>query len=177
MAEIKLYKSPWKALRLLALSMPFVAFALWSILKEDVGDGKALEWFTLCFFGLGVPISLFHLFDRRPQIIINEIGVFDRTIHTDFINWELILNAYPVNIYNQNFICLEVNNEFKPSKKKGLLYRRVARLNENMGFQEINLNLGQISIDADKLTKFILAMSNAESFERKEQLVLSQKSF
>ena len=35
-----------------------------------------LSFYSICFFGLGILIGLFHSFDRRAQIIINENGVW-----------------------------------------------------------------------------------------------------
>ena len=51
-----------------------------------------------------------------------------------------------------------VDEQYKPSRKKGLFYRNVVKLNEAIGAQEINLSLGQIKIDVGKLNKFILTV-------------------
>ncbi len=116
LTEIKLYKSPWLAIKMILLCSVFVAIGIWGL---KTGEMPALIcWLSIGFFGLGYPVGLFHLFDRRPQIIINEIGIFDRTTHKDFINWEIIKGAYPIDIYRQKFICLIVDGNFRPSKRK-----------------------------------------------------------
>ena len=117
------------------------------------------SWFSLCFFGLGIPVAIFHLFDRRPQIIINEKGIFDRMAYKDFINWRLINDAYLVDVSKQKFICLVISDEAIQLLKKKTSFK----LSKQMGFQEINLSLGQIKIDEKKFLGFILAMSKAES--------------
>lgn len=127
-----------------------------------------LAWFAIGFFGMGYPVGIFHLFDKRPQIIINEIGIFDRTTHKDFINWEIIHDAYPLSIEGQKFICLVVDEQFRPSKKKGLFYRQAVRLNQAIGAQELNLSLGQIGIDVEKLTQFILLIRTVKNPDRNE---------
>lgn len=53
------------------------------------------------FSSLGYPIGFDQLFDGRPQIIINEIGIFDRMTHNDFINWEIIMGAYAAGMHKQ----------------------------------------------------------------------------
>lgn len=170
MTEFKLYKSPWKALRVLGLTLPFIIGGIWAITKGAPGTmDYIMGWFVTCFFGLGIPVGLFHLFDRRPQIIINEAGIFDRTTHKDFINWEIIKDAYPIDIHGQKFISLIVDESFKPSKKKGKLYNSVSRLNEAFGAQELNISLGQIKIDEIKLTEFVMAMTKADK-NAKEKL-------
>ena len=141
------------------------------IITSDNGStDKFMGWFGTIFFGLGIPVALFHLFDKRPQIIINDIGIFDRTTNQKTINWEIIENAYLANIHGQKFICLVVNEKFEPSKQKGKWFKRTVRLNKALGFQELNISLGQIKIDEAKLRDFILKMSQADHPQRKEIL-------
>ena len=164
MKEIKLYKSPWRAIKLILLCSIFVALGLWGVLTGQMPNWVA--WLNIGFFGLGYPVGLFHLFDRRPQIIINEVGIFDRTTNKDFINWEIIQDAYLIDIHKQQFICLVVDEKFKPSQNKSKLYQQTAKFNEAIGAQELNISLGQIKIDPEKLTEFILLMRTATSSDK-----------
>jgi hypothetical protein len=163
--EIKLYKSPWKALLLLAACSVFVIIGVWML--SDPKAEKFWAWCCICFFGLGIPVSLFNLFDRRPQIILNEIGIFDRTAYTDFINWEVIQDAYLLNINQQKFICLIVDKQYEPSRKKSRFRKAAAGLNKTIGAQELNIYLGAVSVDAVKLGQFILEMSRLAPEARK----------
>jgi len=163
MQEIKIYKSPWQALKLILICMPFIVLGIFIITREPANP---IGWLNVGFFGLSIPLGLTMLLDRRPQIIINEIGIFDRTLHNEFINWEVIRDAYPISINKQKFISLVIDDEFKPSRKKGKLYKNTARLNEYLGAQELNLNLSMVKIDEVKLTLFIKAMINTERSER-----------
>jgi hypothetical protein len=165
MKEVKLYKSPWKALKLILLCSIFVVVGIW-LLSTDTP--RWIAWLNIGFFGLGYPVGFFHLLDRRPQIIINELGIFDRTTNQDTINWEIIKDAYLVDVHGQKFICLIVDENFEPSKKKGLPHRTMAGLNKTLGFQELNISLGQLKIDEQKLGQFIMAMSRADKPAREE---------
>jgi hypothetical protein len=166
MKEIKLYKSPWRAIKLILLCSIFVALGLWGILTGHMPTWVA--WLNIGFFGLGYPVGLFHLFDRRPQIIINELGIFDRTTNKDFINWEIIQDAYLIDIHNQKFICLVVDEEFKPSQNKSKLYQQTAKFSEAIGAQELNISLGQVEVDPEKMTEFILLMRTATKSNKTE---------
>lgn len=175
MKEIKLYKSPLKAVRLILLSSIFV---IGGILGINNGFQPAwVNWLCICFFGLGYPVALFNLFDRRPKIIINELGIFDRAVHKDFINWEIIRGAYIIDIHRQKFICLVVDEEFKPSRKKSKFSRKIAALNEAIGAQELNINLSEIKIDVNRFAEFILLMRNATKPERDSLLVKAIKEW
>ncbi len=168
MKEIKLYKSPWRAIKLILLCSIFVVGGYFILIDTD--SPKWIGWFNICFFGLGYPIGLFHLLDRRPQIIINDLGIFDRTTYEKFINWEVIWGAYPIKISGERFICLEVDPTYEPSRRKGKVGRTLSRLSKGIGAQELNISLGQVSIDNKKLVEFILAMIDAKPEQRSEKL-------
>ena len=158
MTEIKFYKSKKRAIRMMLLCSVFVLLGIWLLPKNPL-----IGWSSIGFFGLGYPLGIYNLFDKKPMIIINEIGIFDRSANQDFINWELIHDAYPINISGQKFICLIIDEKFKPSRKKGKLYKNAAKLNEAIGAQELNIHLGQIQkINEIKLTQFILQMSKVD---------------
>lgn len=175
MIEMKLFKSPWRAVKLLLLCSIFVGLGIWDV--KSGGMPNWIAWLNIGFFGLGYPVGIFHLLDRRPQIIINEIGIFDRTINSDIINWEIIRDAYPINIHQQKFVCLVVDEEFRPSRKKGLLYKQTVKFNEAIGAQELNISLGQIQIDVIKLTEFILLMLKATAVDKNNLLIKASQEW
>lgn len=164
MAEIKLYKNPLKGLKLFALTIPFVGIGIWMITKEPIGTTNyIMGWICTCFFGLGIPIGLFQTFDRRPQIIISENGIWDRTTKQDEIKWEQIKGAYPVNIYRQKFVSLVIDDSFVIKKN---LYKWAARLNEEIGAQKVNLLVSQLKIDEHKMSDFVNEIISTEKTKR-----------
>jgi hypothetical protein len=170
MTEIRLYKSPWKAIRLILISTPFVALGIYVLVRSD--SSAWVGWLNICFFGLVYPLALFQIFDRRPQIVINKSGICDRSNRLGIIKWEIIKNAYLIDIYRQKFICLVVDEENKPSKKKGRFYNLLAGFSETIGGQEVNLSVGPLKVDANKLLKFILEVIQAEkSGQDKHELI------
>ena len=164
MTEVRLYKSRRKALRLLLGCSAFVAVGIFLLVRGSSPPWGA--WACIGFFGLGLPLGISQLLDRRPQIIVNEFGIYDRTTHHEFINWEIIRDVYIVEIHRQTFICLVVDEAFEPSQKKSKFKQRVSKLNKDFGFQELNLSLGSVDIDAFRFAEFILAMRGAAPAER-----------
>ena len=164
MTEFRLYKSRWKALRLMLGCAVFVAIGIFLLGKPDTPQWGA--WSCIGFFGLGLPMGAFQLLDRRPQIIVNEFGVFDRTTHHEFINWEIIQDVYLVELHRQRFICLVVDEAFEPSRRKGKFQQGMAKLGKEIGFQELNISLGSVDVDAMRFAEFLLAMRGAKPPER-----------
>ncbi len=171
MREIKLYKSKWKNFGLLIGSSLFVSVGLYFITSDDSDTFKMIiGWVSILFFGLGIPISLYNIFDWRPQIIINEVGIIDRTIIKDFINWNVIENAYLVNT-GAKFICITLKLEIDIKKSQSKFSKRVSSFNKTFGFQELNINLASIKINEERLTQFILEMSKANPSDRGQLLL------
>ena len=164
MTELKLYKTTSKGLKLIGMSLPFILIGVWMIFESPEGTSKyIMGWVSTCFFGLGIPIGLFQSFDKRPQIIINESGIWDRNTNQDEIKWEQIEDAYPLDIYEQKFISIITDNTFVFEKKP---YKLAAKINKAVGAQNLNLHLGQINIDENGLTELIHKLKNAEKKDR-----------
>jgi hypothetical protein len=139
------------------------------ITKEPVGTTNyIMGWLCTCFFGLGIPVGLFQTFDRRPQIIINENGIWDRTTNQDEIKWEQIKGAYPLDIYRQKFVSLVTDDTFKMKKK---LYKWAAKLNEDIGAQKVNLLVSQLKIDENRMSEFINEMTSSDKTRRQEIII------
>ncbi len=172
MTEIKLYKTTAKGLNIIGMCLPFVAIGLWFITQEPIGTTNyIMGWVGTCFFGLGIPIGLFQTFDRRPQIIISENGIWDRTTNQDEVKWEQIVEAYPLDIFEQKFISIVTDDTFVFKKKP---YKWAEKINKKIGAQNLNLHLGQINIDETELTNFINQLSK-ENIEERSKLIKSSK--
>ncbi|PXY38764.1 hypothetical protein DMB65_21355 [Flavobacterium cheongpyeongense] len=164
MIELKLYKSNWKGIRIIALCLPFVIIGIWMISeKQKETFDYLMGWFITSFFGLGIPLGIFVLFDKRPQIKINENGIWDRTTKQNEIKWEQITESYLIDIYNQKFISIAVDETYIFKKS---VFSKINKLNKYLGAQELNINLSQIKIDENKLTDFINKIRIAEKSER-----------
>jgi len=166
MAEIKLYKSPLKSLKLFVIASAFVILGIWLLLKAD--DSRIISIMTILFFGLGLLIGLFNLLDRRPQIIINKQGIWDRTTNQDIISWEFIHEVIsPIDIYGQIFIPLVVDEKFIRRKK---MYNWSLRMGKVLGARDINLNISLININIEKFIT-MLDILRAEDLSKRDVVI------
>jgi len=160
MLEIKLYKSQRKAIRLLILSILFVAIGIWLVSTNESNlKHSIIGILCCCFFSLGVLVAFINLFDKRPQLIINETGIWDRTTKQDIINWEGINDAYPLNIYGQKFISLVLKDNVKI---KDIKYKWAYKLTQIVGGQKVNLALGQVKVDPYEILELVNTMARAD---------------
>ncbi|GEM_PF-743348 len=164
MAELKLYKTAWKGLKIIVMCSPFIVAGTWMILSEASGSfPNIMGWLSVCFFGLGVPVGLLSILDRRPQIIVSEKGVWDRTTKQNRINWEQIVDAYILNISGQAFICIASDDTFVPKKRS---FGWARNMNKKLGAQNLNLNIGPVNIGAEQLLQLMHELRKADEKDR-----------
>jgi hypothetical protein len=164
MKEIRLYNTAWKGLILILIALAFVAVGIWMISREPYGSTKyVMGWIGSCLFGLGIPIGIFNIFDKRPQLIINENGLWDRKSKQDEVKWEQIIEANISEIYNQPFISIATDVTFKLKNKQ---YSWAKNLTEAAGLAQFNISLGQIDANEAKLCELINSLSKAEKGDR-----------
>lgn len=169
MAELKIYKSRWQGIKLMLLCSLFVVPSIVFLLYHLNPEHTWMWWLCTCFFGLGYPLGLFQVFDRRPRVIINDIGIYDRTLESRIINWEVINTAYFIERQKQYYICLEIDPKFEPSATKSKFYKKMARINKELGFQELNIVVTNLDVDRDKLLNLILMAANADTGEERNR--------
>ena len=168
MTEIKLYKTPLKAIRIFLLSIPLVAIGIWEI---TANEPFTFDWIMglICasFFSLGLVVGIFHFVDKRPQIIINEIGIWDRTTKQNMIRWEQIKEAYPISINRQKFISIVTDNSYLFKTEQ---YKWATKLSEEIGAQKLNFQVSQIKIDENRFAEFINSMILLGKSDREKKL-------
>lgn len=146
------------------MTMPLLAGSIWIILTEARGSTSYfMGWLGSCFFGLGIFVGLFQTLDRRPQIIINENGIWDRSTDENELNWDMIKGAYILVVHNQKFVSLIIDDSYEFKKNQ---YMWASKLNEELGGQRINLLLNQLKIDANTMTLFINEMITSDKSDR-----------
>jgi len=172
MSEITLYKSPLKALWLIALCSFFVIPSLYFIFTED--NPKFIVWLCAGFFSLGYIAGFSNLFDRRPQIIINSIGIWDRRLKIEIVFWEDITDAYLYHIRtprlklkSQSFISLVLKPEIS---KKIKTPKWIENFNYKVGAQKANINVSDIKVNKDKLLSAVKQLS-AEQLENRNAII------
>ena len=164
MTEIKLYKKPHKAIKNLLIAICAVAIGFFIIRREPTGSFiYAIGWFNILFFGLGVAVGIFQMIDRRPQIKISEHGIWDRTTKQEQINWQQIKHAYPLDIFKQKFVSLDLDDTFHLKKKP---YKWASAINKKVGAKKVNIQVSQLNIDEVTLSNFINEMTHTEHENR-----------
>ncbi|EEF59692.1 STM3941 family protein [Pedosphaera parvula] len=158
MKPIIIKSSIWRHVLLLIGSLAFVAVGIIIILFSP--DKHWVGWMSILFFGVGgIPIFTWQLLDRRPRLIINDEGIFDRTLRIGWIPWAEIEGAYKKSIASQDFICLKLKKPQKFLKNASDLQKALIAANQQLGCEPINLNLSGIHGQTDQILELILKKS------------------
>lgn len=187
MCEIKIYKSKWKAIKLILLALPFIYLGIWDIIHNSRYGSPLVDWISVCFFGLGIPIGLFNLLDKRPELVLNETGLFDRSsygifekkVDKGFVKWESITDAYlsewqnsyrGIKTSKQKYICLILDKHSQAELKT--TNPTSTKLSHALGLGDFIIPLINLKkFDEKKFIELIKLMSQISVDERHNLLL------
>lgn len=109
------------------------------------------------------------------MITLNEVGIGSRSLGKQWVNWEVIQDAYILETNNLKYICLHIDENFTIQQFKSFWYKTIVKLNKALGFQELNLLIDGLDYDNEKLLLLILLLSKANQQE-KETLLLTNNT-
>jgi hypothetical protein len=158
MTPISIKASRLKYTLLLIVSIGFVAGGVF-IVGHSASDEAWIGWMNIVFFGAGIPLFSWQILDARPRLVIDDRGVFDRTLGVGVIPWSEITGAYVKSISGNDFICLELRDATPWLQRLSPTKRAIVSANEALGFSVLNLNLSGVAADALQVQELIVKMA------------------
>lgn len=89
MKNLVLRKSVFKALKLVLLSSLLLAVGVYLIASGQPSK-QVIGWVNAVLFGFTLLAGLAQLFDRRPQLVADENGLYERMSLTEPIEWSAV---------------------------------------------------------------------------------------
>ncbi len=152
-------RSYWRIVPLLIGSLAFVTAGAFLLVHSP---DKWIGWMSIILFGGCGLVFIWQLLDSRPRLIIDDRGVFDRTLGIGAIPWSEIADAYPRTIASSSFVCLVLR---QPERFLSLLPRRrraFASLNQQLGFTDFSINLTGVAVDPAEVCELILKRASLD---------------
>lgn len=143
---VKVFVARGRNLLMLLVSCAFVAVGV-LLLFRGAGEARWAGIASIVFFGACTLFCVYQLIERRPRLVFDDVGVFDRTLGVGRIPWDEILAADWVSLNGNHFICLLLRDEAHWLARLSPLQRRLAWANRGLGFGSINLNLSGLAVD------------------------------
>ncbi len=131
--------------------------------------GQPIYWIFVAIFGLGFLLGLYLIFNRKPQIVLNEAGILDKSMSSTRINWESIKGVHKVTVYRLTIIRLVIDEQLAPIYKKGKADGTTGRL-YGSGLIGLDLNTEHTNANPDKLLSKIEMLINSKGTERVKML-------
>jgi hypothetical protein len=144
---------------LLIGSLAFVAAGVFLLARSP---DKWEIWMSTIFFGGCAAVFVSQLLDSRPRLIIDDRGVFDRTLGVGVIPWSEILDAFPRTISSSSFVCLVLRQPESYLSRRPRRHRAFASLNRQLGFTDFSLNLTGMDVDPAEICELILKRTSLE---------------
>jgi uncharacterized membrane protein len=157
--------SIWKYVLYSLLALVFVVGGVFILFVGKDTRSTFIGWVCIIFFGFGLLVFVRQIFDSRPRIVIDETGIFDRTLDVGVIEWSDIEHAYKNSMMGNDFISLVLKDNEKYLKKTAKAKAQLARYNSALGFETININLSGVDKPADEIFDILINQIVANKIE------------
>lgn len=141
---------------LLVVSLAFVFAGVAMALLGNDFRAVFIGWTSIVFFGACAIVFGIQLLDGRPRIIVDDHGVFDRSLGIGVIPWAEILGADVREVADNRFISLDLRDANIFLARLSPVRRRLTEANTGLGFPPINLNVAAVAIDPYVLAELIV---------------------
>ena len=138
------------------LSLVFVAGGIFILSVGKDLKATLIGWSCIIFFGFGLLVFLRQILDTRPRIVIDENGIFDRTLGVGVIEWQDIQHAYLNSIFGNDFISLVLHDNEKYLQRISKGKAKLAKYNRTLGFETINLNLSGANVKPKEIFDLLI---------------------
>lgn len=158
MDSITAKNSSWKYIGSAAGCVPFIVIGgLMLAFPKSGGWQETLAgWSGVIFFGFALIVFLRQILDLRPRIIIDERGIFDRTLSVGIIEWQDVEHAYLNSVVGNPFISLVLSDPEKYLQRAVNSPKKLARLNKYLGGETLNINLSGINKSPAEILAVVL---------------------
>jgi len=119
-------------------------------------QGSVAGWPALIFFGAGTLSIAYQARQRGPRVVIDEAGVFDRTLGVGVIPWPEIQGAFVKRLGTAKFVCLELRDPERLRARLSPIKKRLVDMNRKLGYTDFSVNLTGTDADPDAVCEMIL---------------------
>jgi hypothetical protein len=156
MDQVVVKNSRLRYVFLLLIAIGFVVAGIFIVLGANGAGDALLGWVTIIFFGAGIPLFAWQLYDSRPRLIIDEQGILDRTLGVGRIPWSEITSAHVQSISGDDFICLELEHPEQYAAKLSPVRRAALSANRALGCTDFIINLSGVNASTDEIFDLIM---------------------
>jgi len=116
---------------------------------------RVASWGGIVLFGPCEIILLWMYLDRRPRIIIDSKGVFDRFLGLGRIPWSEISGARLEFMSDDAMVCLDLREPQDWIARLPLRHRFLASANRAIGFSQFNLIISNLDATPEQIFALI----------------------
>lgn len=172
--SLKFYRTASKNLIYIAF------FGLLTILLAYIGTTETeneLPWIIglAVFFGFCFLFFFYvTLFDKRPLVEINEVGLKVIYHQPNFVKWEDLLEVFEKTAKSQyssdTFLCLNLRNK-DLLLSQNLYYKICTRINRKSGYGEINIWVSILKVQNSSLNTLLFSLIETKDKKERRKII------
>lgn len=112
----------------------------------------------VCFFGVGIIFIVWKLFDNKPGLIIDDVGITDNSnaMSMGLIEWKDINRIEKKQVMSTKFLILHTNNPEKYIRRaKNFISRRAVEMNVKTYGSPLSITSNSLKINFEDLETLI----------------------
>ena len=161
---VTIYTSKLKITGLLLISLGFVAIGAWLLYLsrfEIIGASFLLHlvsFSSIAFFGLCGLVFAIQLFNTRPSLVVDPIGIIDRSsaVSAGRVPWQDICEISITQVENQRCLTFYVIDPQKYIQRGNWLQQRAKNLNYKLYGSPIYISANTLKISLGELHSLVL---------------------
>lgn len=146
--------SPRKAV---AVLLACIGLAVAGLCLPSGGRVGWLEGACALFFGGGALCFVFRALDRRPQVVLDDEGLFDRRLRVGPVPWERIEGAALVRVYGSAVLCLRVDAVERLAPGRERRWRAASRAGRRLGLGDLCVGLDGLDARPEEVLRRVRA--------------------
>jgi len=125
------------------------------VLLLVVHRSPVAAWANIIFFGVAGIFFATQVFARQPRIVIDDLGILDRTLKVGVIEWRDIRDARLTWRRGRPLICLDLVDSTKYTSRLSPMLQRLVALNRKLGLTDLSLNLAGTKAEPERIEQRI----------------------
>ncbi len=177
MIKKEIYTSEKKAMRLLVISLFFIALSVCFIINPKVFINPFLQasyliqgigLLSVLFFGFGMYVATRRIVKTELALVVDVEGIhmYPKKANSKLINWECIIGFSEIKINGQKILIIKVSNpEYWLLRESNMIKKKMMQFNFSNYGSPLSISTGFLAISQEDLVQILEEGLSAKKVE------------
>ena len=155
MERLHFHRSRAKNFGLALIGLALVAASLFMVRTSEDAFDRLIGWFGVVFFGLAIVVGIKRALQGGVAFVLDRAGITVEEGGIDLIPWSEVESCSVITVRGTRFLSLSFREPERFLSRVSPSKRKLATLNESMGWGHWTLSFAGVSPGIDEALSFI----------------------